>query len=245
MRESSDVIAVTDTYLSAYNAKQMGVKHFICTCMFDLPMSENFQMDLAKQVAKQEIIKDLEDEKFTIYTQTRTGLLRYPSDLDAAKGRLAASVMMQMALNPEIMHLVSYIEADHAATADDIIESCKIARHVIQSCMEGMPNMLADPIIQKRKSELIEEARMLLDGIRQIAPKESKDPLSDPKTLGKAIRIGLLDAPHLKGSNIAKGEIITKIINGSCYAVDSAGKPLAERDRIKQILKNILKKDFK
>jgi len=245
LRESSDVIAVADTYLSAYNAKQMGVKHFICTCMFDLPMGESFQMDLAKQVAKQEIIKELEDEKFTIYTQTRTGLLRYPSDLDAAKGRLAASIMMQMALNPEIMHLVSYIEADHAATADDIIESCKIARHVIQSCIEGIPNMLADPVIQKRKNELIEEARILLDGIRQIASKESKDPLSDPITLGKAFRIGLLDAPHLKGSSIAKGEIVTKIINGSCYAVDSAGKPLSERDRIKKILKNILKKDFK
>lgn len=242
LRESSDVTAVADAYLSAYNAKKMGVKHFICTCMFDLPMGESFKMDLAKQLAKKEIIKELEDDKFTIYTQTRTGLLRYPADLDAAKGRLATSIMMQMALQPEIIHVVSYIEASHAATANDIIESCKISRYVIQSCIEGMPDMLADPEVEKRKNELIKEAKVLLDAIRQIALKKTKDPFTDPETLGKALRIGILDAPHLKGSDIAKGAMVTKIINGACYAVDPlTGKPVSERQRINDIIKNFIK----
>ena len=246
LRESSDVIAVADTYLSAYNAKRMGVGHFICTCMFDLPMGENFTMDLAKQLAKKEIIEELADDAFIIYTQTRTGLLRYPSDLDAAKGRLATSIMMQMALEPEIMHIVSYIEADHAAMANDIIESCKIARYVIQSCLDGMPDMLTDPHIQRRKTELVKEARVLLDAIRQSAQDGVQDPLSDPETLGKAIRMGLLDAPHLKGSDIAKGELVTKIINGACYAIDPlTEKPVTESERIKGIMESFFKKSVK
>jgi len=238
LRESSDVTAVADTYLSAYNAKKMGVKHFISTCMFDLPMGESYKMDLAKQLAKKEIIKELADDMFTIYTQTRTGLLRYPADLDAAKGRLVTSLMMQMALKPEIVHVVSYIEADHAATAKDIIESCKIARYVIQSCLEGMPDITKDPNIQQRKNELVKEAKLLLNAIKQIVPERTRDPLSDPETLGKAVRIGILDAPHLRGSDIAKGTMTTKIINGACYAVDPrTGNPMSERKRIEEIIK--------
>ncbi len=241
LRESSDVIAVADMYLSAYNAKKMGVKDFICTCMFDLPMGESFKMDLAKQLAKKEIIRELIDGTFTVYTQTRTGLLRYPADLDAAKGRLATSIMMQMAIKPEIVHVVSYIEGDHAATANDIIESCKIARYVIQSCIEGMPDMSVDPYVQGRKNKLVKEAKVLLDAIRQIAPREAKDPLSDPETLGKALRIGILDAPHLKGSDIAKGTMVTKIIDGACCAVDPrTGKPISEHERIEGIIKGPL-----
>ncbi len=210
--------------------------------MFDLPMGESYRMDLAKQLAKREIIQDLADDTFTILTQTRTGLLRYPADLDAAKGRLATSVMMQMTLEPEIMHVVSYIEADHAASPEDVIESCKIARYVIQSCLDGMPEMSADPTIKRRKDELIREARVLLDAIRQIAPDGVKYPLSDPETLGKALRVGILDAPHLKGSDIAKGEMVTKIIDGSCNAIDpQTGQPISEKERIKKVLENIMK----
>ncbi len=242
LRESSDVTAVADMYLSAYNAKKMGVRHFICACMFDLPMGESFKMDLAKQLAKREIIKELEDNRFTVYTQTRTGLLRYPADLDAAKGRLATSIMMQMALKPEIAHVVSYIEADHAATANDIIESCKVARYVIENCIDGMPDFSIDPIVQQRKAELLGDAEVLLNAIRQISQKDIKDPLSDPETLGKAVRMGILDAPHLRGSDIAKGAMITKIIDGACYAVDPrTGKQISERERIKNVFKDFLK----
>ena len=240
LRESSDVVAVADTYLSAYNAKKMGVGHYICTYMFDLPYDESYRMDLAKQLAKQDIIKSLRDDKFSILSQTRTGLLRYPTDLHAAKGRLATSIMMQMVLRPEIIHAVSYVEADHAATADDIIESCKIINYVVRHCLEGMPDMVADPQIQKRRIELINEAKILLDGIKKIAPKEAEDPLSDSVTLGRAIRIGILDAPHLKGSRIAKGTMKTKIIDGACYTVDpKTEEPISEQKRIEGILDSL------
>jgi len=242
LRESSDVVAVADTFLAAYNAKKMGIRHFISTYMFDLPMGESFDMDLAKQLAKKEIIAELADDKFIIHPQTRTGLLRYPADLNAAKGRLATSVMLQMALKPDIIHVVSFVEAHHAASAEDVIESCKIARYVIQNCIEGIPDMSTDPRVQQRKSELVSEAKVLLDAIKQVAPDGTEDPLSDPETLGSAVKIGLLDAPHLKGSEIARGAMVTKVINGACYTVDPHTKKLiSEQDRIRRILDDFVK----
>jgi hypothetical protein len=64
--------------------------------------------------------------------------------------------------------------------------------------------------------------------------------LSDPATLGKAIRLGILDAPHLKGSHIAKGAMKTKIIDGACDAVDpKTEEPISEQKRIEGILDSL------
>lgn len=238
LRCSSDTVAVADEFLSAYNAKKMGVKHYIRTHMVNLPPGESFDMDLAKQLAKCKIDESLIDGNFTIYTQTRTGLLSYPADLNAAKGQMASSVMLQMALKPDVVHMVAYCEPDHAATAEDIIESAKIIEQVIWNCIQGLPDMTLDPRVQERSRKLISEAKVLLDAIKQIADEDVKDPWTDPETLARAIRIGLLDAPHLKGSEYAKGEMDTRIINGACYAVDpETGKPLSEKERIERVFK--------
>lgn len=238
LRCSSDTVAVADEFLGAYNAKKMGVKYYISTHMMNLPPGESFVMDLAKSLAKLDMVKSLVDENFKVYIQTRTGLLSYPADLDAAKGQMASSVMLQMALKPNIVHMVAYCEPDHAATAEDIIESAKIVRQVIWNCIQGLPDMTLDPRVQERRRELVSEAKVLLDAIKQLADEDVEDPWTDPKTLGRAIRTGLLDAPHLKGSEIAKGEMVTRIIGGACRAVDpETGKPLTEKERIERIFK--------
>ncbi len=240
LRSAPDTVAVADEFLSAYNAKKMGVKRYIQTSMTNLPPGETFEMDLAKQLAKQEITKGLIDDSFTIYRQARTGLLSYPFNLDAAKGHMAATVMAQMRLKPNIVHMVAFCEADHAATAKDIIESARIVRHVLRLCVEGLPDATMGPVVQQRKNQLLSDARDLLDAIRMIA-EEVEDPLADPQTLGRAVRIGLLDAPQLRGSEIAKGTIETRIINGACYPVErETGKPLSSKDRIDRILKEYL-----
>jgi hypothetical protein len=50
--------------------------------------------------------------------------------------------------------------------------------------------------------------------------------------LGKAVRLGILDAPHLKNSKIARGAIHTRIIKGACEVVDDNGYPLNESHRL-------------
>ncbi len=235
LRDAHDTIAVVMAYLAAYNAKKMKVTHYIAQYMFNTPPGTSPKMDLAKMLAKIELIESLEDKNFTTIRQVRAGLSSFPTDLDLAKGHLAASAYLSMAVKPHIYHVVAYCEAHHAATPKEIIESCKIARGVIRNTLSGIPDMINDKQVQSRKNELISEADLLLNAIKSINPY-SEDPLSDPNVIAKAIEIGLLDAPHLKGNKWAKGSLQTRIINGACYAYNTENnRVMSEEERIKKI----------
>jgi hypothetical protein len=71
-------------------------------------------MDLAKMLALLDIIEPLATAGFRIWRQTRTGLLSYPLQIDAARAHLAASVYVQMAVQPHIVHVVEHTEAHRA-----------------------------------------------------------------------------------------------------------------------------------
>jgi hypothetical protein len=111
-----------------------------------------------------------------------------------------------------------------------------MARQAIANALKGQPDMLVDPLIQARKDHLISEARLTLAAIRSLAEPGCPDPLTDPAVLGKAVRLGILDAPHLRGSKIARGEIKTRIIQGGCEAVRPDGSPLPEAERLSTYL---------
>jgi len=155
MRDAPDVVFVTSGFLSAYNAKAFGVKDYIAQLMFNSPPNLSDAMDLAKMLAILEMIAPLEDENFHIWRQTRTGLLSYPLEDNAARAHLATSIYLQMALRPHILHIVGHTEADHAATADDVIAASLAARRSIENALAGQPNMTVDPEIQSRKKYLI------------------------------------------------------------------------------------------
>jgi len=141
-----------------------------------------------------------------------------------------------MALRPHIVHIVGHTEADHAATAADVIEASLMARQAIANALKGQPDMLADPKVQARKDHLIAEAQFTLQAIRNLAEPGSTDPLTDPVVLGEDVRLGILDAPHLRGSKIARGELRTRVIQGGCEAVRSDGSPLPEAERLSTYL---------
>jgi hypothetical protein len=75
-----------------------------------------------------------------------------------------------------------------------------------------------------------------LEAIKALAPESASDPLIDPETLAQAVRIGILDAPHLKNNPFARGIIQTRIIDGACEATDAAGNPTPEGARIYHLL---------
>ena len=115
-------------------------------------------------------------EWFSIWKQTRIGLLSHPLDPDAARGHLAAATYLQMALKPHIYHIVGHTEAHHAATAQDVIEAGKIVRRAIENAVRGAPDMTADPAITKRRKELVKEADLLLEAISALAGPELMTP---------------------------------------------------------------------
>ncbi len=237
MRDAADVTFVVSAYLAAYNARAFGVRDYIAQLMFNSPPGTSDAMDLAKMLACLRMISPLGGEDFRIWRQTRTGLLSYPLQDDAARAHLSASIYLQMALKPHIIHIVGHTEAHHAATAGDIIQSSQMARQAIDNALAGQPDMTQDPNVQFRVDTLIEASSITLDAIRDLAPESVSGPLVDPDTLTRAVATGIMDAPHLKNNPFAQGKIQTRIIEGASTSVDSEGNPLTESDRIYQLFK--------
>jgi methylmalonyl-CoA mutase cobalamin-binding subunit len=236
MRDAPDVLFVVAAYLAAYNARAFGTHDYIAQMMFNSPSGTSDAMDLAKMLACLEISLPLESKLFHIWKQTRTGLLSYPLEENAARAHLAASIYVQMALKPDIVHIVGHTEAHHAANAQDVIEASLMAQRVIENALHGQPDMLDNPLIQQRKEHLIHEAQITLQAIRNLNTKSERDPFTDPETLALAIRTGILDAPQLRNNKFARGIMKTAIIEGACEVVDESGNPLPEEKRLAHFL---------
>jgi len=237
LRNSSDAIAVADMYLCGIIAKNLGVRHFIAQYMFNTPPGLSLDMDLAKMMAKNELLTTLVDKNFSVIKQVRTGLASFPLDLDKAKGQLATSSLIQLALKPDIVHIVSYSEADHAANPSDIIESCKIVSQVVNKVLSSNLNFISSNIV-KRKEQLIRQAQEIIRLIPNLARdlKKTEDPFLNPTVLNNLVEYGIFDAPQLKNNKFAKGKIQTRIVNGACYSWDSKrDKIYDEIERIKGI----------
>jgi hypothetical protein len=232
LRDAHDAVACAAAYLYAYVAKAMGVHDYIATYMFETPPHLSNRMDLAKQLAKAELAESLVGKGFRVWRQTRTGLMSYPVDLAAARGHLGASVYLQMAMRPHIVHVVGYCEADHAARPEEVIESCRMARRAIENALRGAPDMTADREVHERKEMLKAEAVQIIDGMRRLGAGTVGDPLLDVEVLARSMEIGLLDAPNLRGSPHACGQVRTRAIDGAIFAVGEGGRPLGERERL-------------
>lgn len=235
MRDAPDVVFVVAAYLSAYNARAFGVKDYIAQLMFNSPPGLSDAMDLAKMLAVLDLIEPLAGPDFRIWRQTRTGLLSYPLDPEAARAHLAASVYLQMALRPHIVHIVGHTEADHAATAEDVIAASKLARRAIENALAGQPDLTADPQVGARRAQLVAEASLTLEAIAGLAGPEVADPLTDPAVLARAVTSGLLDAPQLRNNRFGKGQVMTRIIAGQNLAIDPTGRPLSEAERLEHL----------
>ena len=235
MRDAPDVVICAVSAIYARVARKAGVRDYITTYMFESPPHLNNRMDLAKCLAQIALAEEQAGDALSIWRQTRTGLLSYPLGVPEARAHLAQSVMLQMAVRPHIIHVVGYTEADHAATAAEVIESARMAGYVAEVALRGSPDMTADPVVQARRDELIAGARLLLDAIRSLSP-DAEDPLTDPATLARAVKIGLLDAPQLVNNRYAPGAIRTRSIDGAIVAVDERGEPLPEEARISRVL---------
>lgn len=236
MRDAPDVVFVASAYLAAYNAKAFGVRDYLAQMMFNSPPGNSDAMDLAKMAAALEMTRELEDEHFRIWRQTRTGLLSYPLEGNAARAHLSASIYVQMALKPHIVHIVGHTEAHHAATAADIIDAARMARRAIENALAGQADMLADPVVVARRDELISEVRVTLQAIKAIHTHAKSDALTDASTLAEAVSQGIMDAPQLRNNPFARGAIRTRIIGGACEAVNENDQIIKEVTRLAPFL---------
>jgi hypothetical protein len=236
MRDAPDVVYVVSGFLSAYNARAFEVHDYIAQFMFNSPPNLSIPMDLAKMAAILQLIEPLQNKQFRIWKQTRTGLLSYPLDEGEAMGHLSSTIFSQMALSPDIIHVVGHTEAHHAATADDVIRSARIAAKTIRNAIESAPALLLDPRMVEQTQFLVQQAGITLEAIRKIADRSVQDAWIDPTTLAKAVKLGILDAPQLRNNAFAPGKVKTRIIGGASVVVDEMQQPINEEERIRQIM---------
>ncbi len=236
LRQASDAMVVADAYIVARIAKDLGVSKYIEQMMFNTPAGNTFNMDLARVLAMVDVVNPLIDVGFKVYKETRTGLAYLSCDQTQAKGQLAASTMLQLSIQPDIVHVVSYSEASHAAKPDDVIESCKMVNKIIQDGVNNIPNYQLDQVIQERKNDLLDQAQVIITSFEQLGHSMGyKNPYLSPECLSEAVKVGLFDAPQLKGFIGAKGVIFTEIIDGKCVVIDSNGYEINEQQRIESL----------
>ncbi len=72
--------------------------------------------------------------------------------------------------------------------------------------------------------------------LNELPEDKTPHPLLNPTTYELAIKQGILDAPGLKGSPIARGRLHTQMIEGACCAVDENGEILSEFTRLEELV---------
>jgi len=230
LRYAHDSLAVATTYLAAYVAKKLGVRWYVQQYMMNTPPKLSPKMDIAKSLAKLELVETLKDETFTPYRMVRTGLLSFPADPNSAMGQLVSSMFYSSYLQPHIIHVVAYCEAMRRATSKEIIESVKMVKRANALASRGLPDFASDPEIIERVNLLKEEAMIIIEKIKSISP-DKEDPLIDPETLYLAVKAGILDAVGLQGNSVAKGQIKSAVINGGYEVINENGQVIREAER--------------
>jgi len=243
-RGAHDPIIVADYGLISAVMTSLGVNHLVLQFQFNKPRETGDFGDLAKMTAglslAQKICKKINPQA-TILRQTRTGIEYLSPDLKKAKWQLARSTLLQMFLKPHIIHMVSYCEAEHAATAEDVIESSKIVRKAVKLFHENETDLLPQTenfIIQNRKRFLLNEAEYLLKYISTFNPNFSKNSadryrlLADPITIFTSIEKKIMTAPGIVLPQF-KGDFTTRPTKyGFIDNVDDHGNLITEETRL-------------
>ena len=212
-RWAHDAIIVADYGLIAAVMAHCGAHDLIFQLQFNKPRETGDLADLAKMTAGLQLAKEMIPPATGargMWRQTRTGIEYLDPDPALAKFQLARSTFLQMIVSPHVIHLVSYCEADHAASAEDVIDSSRLVRRCVRifaEHREALLTYLDDSSVVGRRESLLEQARLLLRRIAHLnvgcdvpdnAPMSALVPwLADPDTLVEALRRRAIAAPGI------------------------------------------------
>jgi hypothetical protein len=246
--------AADSTYVASHGIAfavilTLGVKNYIPQLQFNKPRETGDFNDLAKMLAVIDIINEMkteEKESPKIWLETRAGIDSFEPDETKGKHQLARSTLLQMLMNPFMIHIVNYSEAYRIADADIIIESSQITKRAIRVFIknkEALQKILDDPELIERRKYLVSEAKNILQAIASLSNEDEDDSLKNiaehiaqPEILYEALELGLMAAPGIVlpkyGNNI-----VTGITKGGVEILDETGLPMGQKERIARILR--------
>lgn len=242
-----DTLFVTSYCLILSVMFEAGVKDIVLQCQFNKPATTGDYADLAKMFTVQYFAEQLRPvgNMSNIFYECRTGIEYFSTDLDTAKYQLARSTLLQMLINPGILHLVSYCEAEHVAMADDIIESSKILRRAVKLYKENEEDIRREikwDIVNARKEFLKEEVSTVLRELvafsgekENMEMKKFTPYLAEPEILKDAIRFRIMTAPGITNRKYENPSLLTKVGEYGvidCYKNWEDAMPMREAERI-------------
>jgi hypothetical protein len=211
-RWAHDTIICADYALITAVMLASNVQDLVLQMQFNKPRETGDFADIAKMMAGLELAQSLASasaHKPQIWRETRTGIDYFDPSPQIAKYQLARSTLLQMILQPHIIHLVSYCEADHIATADDVIDSSKLVRRAVRIFGQHAPDLLRyreHPVVVQRRVHLLEQSQYLLRKIAQLndskldmnqALSSLVPHLASPHALSAALEQGYMSAPGI------------------------------------------------
>lgn len=246
-RFAHDTVFVSDYALIASVMFTNKISNLCFQMQFNKPAVTGDYGDLAKMNAAKSLIEYVRPPKNNarILIETRAGIEHFSTELNYAKFQLARTTLLQMLMNPDIIHLVSYCEADHAATPEDIIESSQVVRYAVKLFRENEHEIRKEanhPFVKQRKDYLINEAKFLLKIIAEYDPAYCESTiassLAKPEILLNAMNKKIITAPGINCESYKNTKIITKaneygVID--CVSDWDTSSPLSEKERLKEM----------
>ncbi len=244
-RGADDVTYIVSAFLAAKLAKKLGIRHLVLQNMLNTPRYIWGVQDMAKSRAMLRLIRQLEDDRFTVILQPRGGLDYFSHDQEKAKAQLAAVTALMDdiepadPLSPPMIHVVSYSEGSHLADPPVIDESIQITRFALEEYRrlrkKGDVDDMTDHVeVRLRMTDLLEQARTIITAIESNVP--------DPYSADGFYRIfadGFLPVPYLwecRQDFIKATQWRTKASGGVIKVVDETGAVISAADRVRFIL---------
>jgi hypothetical protein len=243
-RGADDVSYVVSAYLAAKAAKLLGIRYLVLQNMLNNPRSTWGVRDLAKARVLLRLVRGLEDGNFRVIYQPRAGLDYFSPDLEKAKSQLAAvtalmdDVEPEKEESPEIIHVVSYSEAQFLANPEVVNESVRIAKAALKHYPEFRNKNFIPDIIQSQElseacDELWEDSKALVEDMER-----NVENLYTSEGLFRVFKMGYFPVPYLWEGREEFSRAVkwtTRIIDGGVHLVDEQGKEMSIRNRLERI----------
>ncbi len=254
-----DAVFCADYALISAVMSQQGSRDLVLQMQFNKPRETSDFADLAKMTAGLELARRViakAPQRPKIWRETRTGIDSLDPDPLIAKYQLARSTLLQMMVQPHIIHQVSYCEADHIATVEDVVDSSKLVRRAVRLFKQHQDELLPflqDPKVVERRDFLLSESSFLLQQIAKLSalpyPSSSLSDgapsldllaplLADPQALSLAIERGYMAAPGIFHPRYQVKNLVTAPqAHGGMDCLDpSTLEPMNEAQRLKRLV---------
>ncbi len=246
-RWAHDTVVAADYALIAAVMTEAGVSDMVLQMQVTKPNETGDYADLAKMLVGLELAHEIAGGRPggvpAVWRETRTGIESLSPDLQQARKQLARSTLLQMLLDPHIIHLVSFCEANHAATVADVVESSRIVRRAVRLFREHAPLLrrrLQDEILVARRRHLRPEAETLLHAIARLHPSYTRRAacrlgplLANADVLAASIACGYMAAPGIVHPGYRREDLLTAPgPHGGFDCVAEDGAVIGEEERL-------------